>query len=180
MPDMLDLLYPLSRFYDEQGIQCPVVERVENEAIPEPFRELLVHQNDMTPTLEAFHGATLELQVLRRTLERNELAREVVLRCEADGRATEFGAIIIQLDNYPEGAQHDIIDGHLPLGTILAKHSVEHESCPQAFIRVWADTIIISAFGIPDVAQWLYGRRNRLITLDGNILADILEILPPG
>ena len=179
MPDMLELLFPLSRFYEEQGINIPEVCRVESDEVPQPYQSLLVHQNDMTPTLEKFHSGILELEVLRRKLDEDILAREVVLRVENVGKATEFGAIIIYLLNYPVAAREDIIAGHLPLGTILAKHLVQHESCPQAFIRILSDPTINSALGISVGQVWLYGRRNRLTTPAGEILADILEILPP-
>ena len=33
----------------------PPCEQVEGELVPEPYKTLLVHQNDMTPTLENFH-----------------------------------------------------------------------------------------------------------------------------
>ena len=38
--------------------------RIEGARVPEPYRGLLVHEKDMTPTLEAFHGGDIHLRIL--------------------------------------------------------------------------------------------------------------------
>ena len=43
--------YPLDAFYEQRGEHLPVIGRVEPSSMPEPYRSLLVHDNDMTPTL---------------------------------------------------------------------------------------------------------------------------------
>jgi hypothetical protein len=64
------------------------------------------------------------------------------------------------------------------LGSILALHHLYHTSHPQAFLRVRSDATVNAALQLEGEAQ-LYGRRNSLRTVDGRILADIVEILPP-
>jgi hypothetical protein len=90
----------------------------------------------------------------------------------------EFGAIRICLPLFPPDARQTILEGRSPLGTVLATYQVEHVSRPQAFLRVASDTFIGEALGLsgPHV---LYGRRNVLLTPENEVLADIVEILPP-
>ena len=52
--------------------------------MPEPYRSLLAHNNDMTPTLSAFHARVIHLRVLSRQQRDDFYFREVVL-VRADG-----------------------------------------------------------------------------------------------
>jgi chorismate-pyruvate lyase len=146
--------------------------------LPEPYRSLLVHENDMTPTLEAFHGDRIALEVLSQNLESAGLWRLVVLRLQGSNRPVEFGAIVIQLEAFPTIARDRILEGRLPLGSIMAAYDVERVSRPESFFHIRADGAIAEALGTRE-GFWLYGRRNRLSTPDGRTLADIVEILPP-
>ena len=66
----LPYVFPLDEFYARSGLALPKIERVAGEEVPEPYRSLLVHQNDMTPTLENFHGASIHLEILSREIGR--------------------------------------------------------------------------------------------------------------
>ena len=48
------------------GRTLPPIEQVPGESVPEPYRQLLVHQDDMTPTLEKFHGDRVHLTIVQR------------------------------------------------------------------------------------------------------------------
>ena len=175
MPE-LNLFFPLDLLHEQEGIALPRIERVEGEAVPQPYRQLLVHLNDMTPTLSAFHGQEIALRVLGRRIQGDVLFREVILL--AGESPVEFGAIAIHLNAFTPKARKDIEAGRLPLGTILAQHRVTHVSCPQAFLRVEANAFINNVFGFPPEPSVFYGRRNILSTPEGVLIADILEILP--
>ncbi len=175
----MNLLFPLNLFYEQLGLSLPAIEQVSGAEVPEPYRRLLVHDDDMTPTLEAFYGERVDLKVLGRRVNDETLSREVLLTQNSNGRAVEFGAILIHLAHYPPDAREAIMAGGLPLGTILAKFRVAHLSCPQAFVRVQSDPTINEALGLPEGTHTLYGRRNIHATVDKRVLADILEILPP-
>ena len=58
--------YPLTEFYARAGRPLPVPEPLAPADVPEPYRRLLVHGNDMTPTLERFHGERIVLQLIHR------------------------------------------------------------------------------------------------------------------
>src|SRR5258708_29470319 len=69
------IAHPLDEFYARSGLPLPPLEQIEGEEVPEPCKTLLVHDTDMTSTLEAFHGRSLHLHVLgreRRGTERSE------------------------------------------------------------------------------------------------------------
>ena len=89
----------------------------------------------------------------------------------------EFGAVVIHLQYFPEAARHEILECWTPLGTIMAIYDIDCASRPQAFIRVQADDVIMEALGLEEACE-LYGRRNVIEDTDGNVLADIVEILP--
>jgi chorismate-pyruvate lyase len=174
----LNLLFPLDTFYAQSGTPLPQVSQVAGEKVPQPYRQILVHGNDMTPTLETFHGDRIHLRVLDRHLEGDAYSRLVVLTLNGSDKPVEFGAIVINLEHFPAEAREAVVEGWSPLGTILADYKVEHTSRPQAFIKVRSDGVMSEALGLAAPAD-LYGRRNHLITCDGAILADILEVLPP-
>ena len=173
----LNLLYPLDEFYKRAGREVPSVEEIDGEDVPEPYNWLLVHENDMTPTLEAFHAERIHLRVLERHLEGDALSRQVVLTSNESGWPVEFGAVVIHLQHFPEAARHEILECWTPLGTIMAIYDIDCASSPQAFIRVQADDVIMEALGLEEACE-LFGRRNVIEDTDGNVLADIVEILP--
>jgi chorismate-pyruvate lyase len=171
--------FPLDDFYRGSGLKLPKIDIVEGSSVPEPYRQLLVHDGDMTPTLESFHAATIHLQVLRREKRSTVYLREVVLLTDSTNKPVEFGAIKIFLDLFPVGARNDILSERLPLGTILAKYKIHHTSRPKAFLKIESDEFINRALGLSG-KHTLYGRRNTLSNPEGEPLAEIVEILPPA
>ena len=96
-PVVLPIAYPLDDFYTQAGLPLPSIEAVPGDEVPEPYKSLLVHQDDMTPTLAKFHGDTIHLRVLRRQQRDDFYFREVVLVTDKDEKPVEFGAIKIPL-----------------------------------------------------------------------------------
>jgi len=178
MSEAFPLLFPLDRFYARQEIALPEARRLTANEVPQPYRQLLCGEHDMTPTLEAFHKDRIHLRVLERWQEGEALWRLVALELVDIGRPVEFGAIVIHLSLFPKDAAEVVLEGHCPLGSILSIHHIYHESRPYGFVSVQSDSVINNALGLQG-AQTLYGRRNVLKTLDGSAIADILEILPP-
>ncbi|MST00307.1 MAG: hypothetical protein EXS29_03210 [Pedosphaera sp.] len=172
------LVHPLDEFYALAGLSLPPWQRVEGEEVPEPHRTLLVHQDDMTPTLERFHAGTIHLRVLGRRVKGDEYFREVVLLLNGAEKPVEFGAIKIYLDRFPAAARELILAEHRPLGTILRECAIAHDSRPKAFLKVASDKLIAEVLGFTG-AHVLWARRNTLMNLAGEPLAEIVEILPP-
>ena len=173
-----DLLHPLSEFYTQMGLELPVISSLKDTQIPEPYRSLLVHDRDMTPTLETVFRQKIHLRVLQQWLSGDILTRQVVLVLDEDRVPVEFGAIRIHLDAFSPPAREEILQGRRPLGAILHHHQVEHHSRPLAFIRVGADTLISEALQSQVKGNTLYGRLNVLRDVQERKIAEILEILP--
>jgi len=180
---MVDLLYPLDAVYAAAGLTVPDVSDLPGPEMPQPYRDLLVHQGDMTPALERFHKATIHLQVRSARINAGTpenpktYLREVVLLLDGSETPVEYGAIIIHLNRFSPEARKEIVEGRRPLGTIMREQNVTHLSRPRAFLRIEADAHIANALNVAP-GSILYGRRNRLLTLEGHALADIVEILP--
>lgn len=172
----MDLFYPLNEFYELSRLPLPALVEVEGLDIPEPYRKLLVHDRDMTPTLEEAYGGRLELRVLHHSLGKNLLSRQIVLT--AQGKAIAFGAIKIYLEFFPPRARELVLEMRQPLGAILRSEEIAHSSHPAAFFRVQADELIKSALELTG-AQQLYGRQNVLSDAAGHTLARVIEIMSP-
>ena len=171
------IAHPLDELYAHAGLTLPPLEVVDAVDVPEPYRTLLVHQSDMTSTLENFYGSPVRVEVLRREERGTHYYREVALRLEHGGKAVEFGAIKINLALFPSAARKLILAERWPLGRILKECDVEYASRPRAFLRVASDPLINRVLGL-EGAQRLYGRRNTLYDKQDRSLADIVEILP--
>ena len=172
------IAYPLDEFYARSGTTLPPLDQVEGQAVPEPYRTLLVHDHDMTSTLETFHGAGVHLRLLGRERKGDDYFREVLLVLDGSERPVEFGAIQIHLDRFPDAARRDILEERYPLGHVLKDHAIPYASRPKAFLRIASDKIINSVLHLQG-AHVLYGRRNTLSNPAGEPLAQIVEILPP-
>jgi hypothetical protein len=170
--------HPLDEFYARALHPLPPLTQIDGAAVPEPYKSLLVHRDDMTPTLEQFHQQSIHLRVVDRERRGNEYFRTVVLLLYNTGLPVEFGAIKINLHLFAEAVQSDILAEKLPLGHLLAEHQVNHRSRPDAFLRVASDALINKALHLSG-AQVLFGRHNLLLDPQDRPLAEITEILPP-
>lgn len=178
-PTASPFAFPLDDFYAQAGLPLPRIERVDGADVPEPYKKLLVHNEDMTPTLEAHYGKKIHLNVLRRQQRDGFYFREVVLLLDETDEAVEFGAIKINLSLFKPAARQMILEERAPLGRILAQFQVPHQSRPKAFLRVQSDDLIGAALRL-DGVQWLFGRRNTISDPQQIPMAEIVEILPPA
>lgn len=172
------IAHPLDEFYARARQPMPALEFVDAEDLPAPCKQLLVHQNDMTSTLEHFHEARIHIRPLNRHQTEHTYSREVVLELDGTNTPVEFGAIKIYLPAFPSQARERIVEAQAPLGRILKEFDIAYVSRPKAFLRIASDRLISGALRINGTHR-LYGRCNRLSDPKGNPLADIVEILPP-
>jgi hypothetical protein len=171
------IVHPLDEFYAAAGLPLPPLNQIDGEAMPEPYKSLLVHQCDMTPTLEKFHGRSIHLQTLGRRRKHDMYFREVVLRLDETNQPVEFGAIKINLALFTPEAREQILHERLPLGHILHEYKIPHSSRPSAYLRIASDKLINDVLSMTG-AHVLYGRRNTLFDPQDRPLAEIVEILP--
>ena len=168
----------MEEFYALRGQPAPVLKRIDPVEVPHPWQSLLVHQSDMTSTLENFYKEQLHIEVLARHVAENEYFREVALVLNGSGKRVEFGAIKIMLDLFPTEARQEILREQQPLGRILAGFGIGFASRPRVFLRMASDEFIGHALNLKE-RQFLYGRRNTLLDAWERPLAEIVEILPP-
>ena len=175
-PDMAALLKPLADFYT--GRALPKVRFIEAARIPRAYRQLLDHSNDMTSTLQRFHDEEIRVHVLESRQDDVCYAREVLLVTRDTRRTVEFGAIAIRLELFPVGAQREIFRAEMPLGTILRSFRIDYVSNPRGFFEIESDDHMNAALALSH-KQTLYGRANEITNAEGQVLANIVEILPP-
>jgi chorismate-pyruvate lyase len=168
----------LQRFYSRAGLVPPRLHVVKGVEVPEPYKSLLVHSRDMTPTLEGFHGQPIHLEALRSERQDDVYWREVILRRANDSMPVEYGVIRVCLASLPAVAARSVLEERLPLGKILEAEAIAHLSWPQAFFRVEADARLRQLLCLQQAAA-LYGRRNVLVDGSRRLLAEVVEILPP-
>ena len=173
------IAHPLDDFYAQMGLTLPPLQEVDGEAVPQPYRRLLVHDHDMTPTLENFHERDIHLRLLGRRRKRDQYFREVVLLLDGSDEPVEFGAIMINLNLFTPEAREHILEEQRPLGHIMQECGIRHSSRPKAFLRLASDKFINQALQLSG-AHVLYGRRNTLFDPQERALAEIVEILPPA
>lgn len=174
---VLPIAYPLDDFYAQARRPLPEIASISGAEMPQPCRTLLVHDADMTPTLERFYGAQLHLRVLNSQQRNGAYYREVVLLTDGANVPVEFGAIRINLPLFPAGARKAILDENLPLGHVLADFRIKHTSRPKAYLKIKSDDFIDTALGLKGPLT-LFGRRNTLFDSQRRSLAEIVEILP--
>ena len=172
-------LHPLEAFYMRAGLPLPRIEFIAGNEVPEPFKTLLVHNLDMTPTLEEFYGCDIHLEILRCEERDQFYYREVVLRLDFDELPVEFGANKISIQLFPPDVRRLILENRVPLGHLLKVFNVPHTSRPLGFVRVAADELMCRAFRLEKPAC-LYGRRNTMRDPQGRPLSEVVEILPPS
>lgn len=170
-------VFPLDEFYARSGLVLPPITRISGEQVPEPYRSLLVHENDMTPTLEKHHGGRIHLEILNREQRSDFYFREVILRLDENESPVEFGANKVSLLLFPPKARQLILEERLPLGSILKLCQIGHTTRPKAFFKVTADELIGRVLGVPAGSE-LFGRRATIADPQRRPLSEIVEILP--
>ncbi len=169
----------LELVYSRAGLSVPSLQKITDEEIPQPYRRLLVHSRDLTPTLEEFYKGKLGLTVLNRWREGQRYLREVVLDLADSGKPVGYGVICVELGHLPPATAHRVLQEQAPFGSILQAQAIPHLSWPQAFFRAEPDSHMRRLLKTP-AARWLYGRRNVLLDGGRRLLAEVLEVLAPN
>ena len=170
-------LDPLLYFYSQKGDRSLKFCEILAENIPEPYKSLLVHDKDMTPTLETYYRETIHLRILNKAMLNSIYMRKVLLLLDSNEKPVEFGAIRIYIDRFSTQAQKHIVDGYRPLGGVLHSEHIPHSSGPTSYFMLEGTAEIIKALEVSEPTM-LYGRCNTIRNADMLPLAEIVEILP--
>ena len=175
-PNQNGLLYPLDLVYTRAGVAMPRVKVVAPEKIPLPYRSLLVHDSDMTLTLERHFGGSVALRPLSTFTSGRSYFRRVLLVQEYSGHPVEMGAIRMRLDVFSTRLQSKILRNEIPLGRLLRDGKVRYQSRVKSYLSVTPNTEMMGVFWMRE-PQTLYGRRTEVIHR-GTKIGDIVEVLP--
>lgn len=170
------ILYPLDVVYARAGIVVPRARRVSPDQIPPPYRSLLVHERDMTLTLEQHFGGRVALRALSTFTKGRWYFRRVLLAQEYSGRPVEMGAIRMNLEAFAPRIRSKILRNQVPLGRLLRDGGVAYRSRPKVFLAVTPNSEMMGVFWMRQ-PRTLYGRQTEM-TLHGRKIGDIVEILP--
>ncbi len=173
-----DLVFPLGLAYQQAGLPPPKAVAIAAADIPLPYRALLVHERDMTVTLEEHWGGRVVLRVLSVFTNRSWYVRRVLLSHEYSGRPVEMGAIRIDLDAFAPRIRAHILRNDVPLGRLLRDGGVNYLSRPKLFLSVTPNSEMMGVFWMRE-PRALYGRRTEVLVSDRKV-GDIVEILPPA
>jgi hypothetical protein len=169
-------LHPLDVAYTRAGLVPPTSTAIAPDDIPQPYRSLLVHQRDMTLTLEAHFGGRVALRPLSTFTAGPWYYRRVLLAQEYSGRPVEMGAIRMKLAALPRKVQAEIRRNQVPLGRLLRDAGVDFTSMPREFFAIEPNAEMMGVFWMRE-PRTLYGRRTEVL-LDGKVIGDIVEVLP--
>lgn len=145
--------------------------------IPLPYRPLLVHERNMTMTLEQYYGCRVALRTLETFTRGGYYFRHVMLVQEDTGRPVELGAIRLNLDALPPHVRTAVLQAQTPIGRLFRENGVAYLSRPIAFMALTPNSEMMGVFWMRE-SRTLYGRRTEVL-LDGKKIGDIVEILPP-
>lgn len=155
----------------------PAHEAVPGEQVPEPYRTLLVHDQHMTVTMEAFHGKPVYVRVLQRHRSGSWYARKILLFLVGTEKVVQFGIVRINLDVCSREVRRAILEEATPLGRILIRHNILRRIEPVSYLRIVAEGELARLFRLekPTVT---YGRL-ALIHYEGNPAVELLEVPAP-
>ncbi len=171
-----DTLYPLDVVYRRAGVEMPAIKVVAPYEIPMPYRSLLVHEDDMTITLERHFGGRVALRALSTFTSGAWYFRRVLLVQEYSGRPVEMGAIRMKLDGFGARLKKQILKNEVPLGRLLRDSGFKYVSHAMAFLAITPNAEMMGVFWMRE-SRTLYGRRTEIVR-NGTKIGDIVEVLP--
>jgi chorismate-pyruvate lyase len=154
-------------------------QEVEADEVPEPFRRLLVHQEHMTVTVEAFHGCPVDVQAMQVKETGKHYCRTSLLRRQSDGRVVQFGIVRLDKTTLPQAAQREIEGRGKPLGRVLIEHNVLREVELSRLWKVAPGPELRKFFGWTADSKHLCYGRTALIYCNGEPAVELLEIVTP-
>jgi hypothetical protein len=168
---------PLRRLHGRDSSSPLQPSALPAEAMPQPYRALLAHENDMTQTLQTYHGEETVLKVHQSKHDGTDYLREVSLVLAPSGSAVEYGAICLHLAPFSDTMREAILDNTRPLGALIASQQLKVTHNPGPYFSVQPDARILDLLSLKQ-ASTLYGRCNTIRLSDDTPIAQVVEILP--
>lgn len=145
------------------------------DALPEPYRNLLVHEHHMTVTVEAHYRGPVDVRVLQHRRENSHYSREILLIHRSTHKVVQSGIVRIDLSLTSPEVREEILAERTPLGRILIDRGVMRRVHPTAYLRIEPGNRTEEWFGQRAVC---YGRLAVLV-LDERPAIEVLEVVAP-
>jgi hypothetical protein len=172
------ILYPLDLVYEWSGVVKPIAKAVSPYDIPLPYRSLLVHESDMTMTLEQHFGNRIALRVLSTFFKNGWYYRRVLLVQEYSGRPVQMGAIRMNLSVFSRRVRSQILGNDIPLGRLLRDAHIDFGSHAKVYLKITPNSEMMGVFWMRE-PRTLYGRQTEVLYRGAQHIGDIVEVLPP-
>lgn len=167
---------PLHIAYEQAGIAPPALVAVAAADIPPPYHALLVHEGEMTRTLEEHVGGGVGIRVLSTRARARVYVRRVLLVDEASGRPVAMGAVRLAIAALPRPVRAEVLRGRVPLGRLLRAAGLDFLSRPTGYLRVTPNPELMGLFWMTS-PETLFGRTTTVL-LGARTIGEIVEILP--
>ncbi len=167
---------PLHMAYEQAGIAPPVLAAVAAADIPHPYQALLVHEGEMTRTLEAHVGGRVGIRVLSTRAGARFYLRRVLLVEEASARPVAMGAVRLTITALPRPVRAEVLRGRVPLGRLLRAAGLDFMSRPTGYLAVTPNPEMMGLFRMTS-PETLFGRRTQVL-LGARRIGEIVEVLP--
>lgn len=150
---------------------------VDPEAMPRPYRSLLVHNEHMTVTVEAHHASRVNVRVLEVRREDDWYARKILLTSADTDRVVQFGIMRIDFRHCTRAVEEAVVAAKTPLGRILIEHDVLRRISAESFLRVVPAGELLTDFELA-VPVTTYGRLATIFCADEPAV-ELLEVVAP-
>ena len=168
----LDLLIQL--FYDDPD-RLGRFQEVNPDDVPDPSRQLLVHNKHMTVTVEKYHSSPVDVDVLQTRRDGDHYSRKIVLTSQSDGQAVMFGIVRLDSAVLSPDVRDEIEAQRTPLGRILIDHNVLRVVKLLNLFRIDPGEDLATALQL-ETGSTCFGR-TALIFCDGAPAIELLEIV---
>lgn len=154
--------------------------------MPQPYRDLLAHDHHMTVTMEEYHGAPVDVNIIRAIHDDPFYARKIYLTKAGTDRVVMFGIMRFNFEWCDDEIKREILDQETPLGRILIEHNVLRRISTHVLLRIVPNAEMRRIFGIEEAAEGGDGREptyvyGRLATIfcNNEPAVDLLEVSAP-
>ena len=150
------------------------LEFIDASQVPQPFKDLLCHENNLTAVLEKTYGG-LNVEVLETYITADEIYNRLVNLNSPSGRILTHALLSVNLQNLPESMREAVKEGKVPFGRLLRKHVRERR---VQFKACWKVGSSFNQAILSNQKPSTYAR-TVVIVCNGLEAAEVLEIIVP-
>ncbi len=165
----------LISIFFEEGAALGLFQEISGEDLPEPQKSLLDHESHMTVTVEKYHSASVDVQVLRKSCEELTYAREILLTRQTDQQVVQYGIVRLNLECLSDQVRQEIEGEQIPLGRVLIEHDVMRQVKLLSLYELQPGPALVETLGIESGTR-CFGR-TAMIFCDDQPAIELLEIV---